>query len=258
MSQTDNLPTPFDDGALYDLLFTDFDYGLDFYLSLAKEANGRVLDVACGTGRILIPCLQAGLQADGLDLFAPMLTRCRDKANALGFNPDLYLSDMASFQLDRKYAFILIAFNAFVHLLTAEDQIGCLRSCREHLQPGGLLSFDTFFPSSSYVTGIENERVLEGELSHPEPGLRVRMYDTRSFDRLNQIQRSFNEMEILDSDGKVKEVHPSYTSIRWIYKNEMELLLRCAGFERWEILGGFNGRPLKDEKEIMVVKAWAS
>lgn len=255
MSQQE-IPTPFDDGALYDLLFTDFDYGNEFYLSLAKEANGRILDVACGTGRILIPILQAGLEADGVDLFAPMLERCREKASVLGFQPDLFQSDMASFSLGRKYAFIFIAFNAFVHNLTAEAQIGCLQSCREHLQLGGLLAFDGFFPAAQYKMSPQNVRILEGEISHPATGFPVRMYDTRTFDEVEQTQHSFNEMELLDGEGNVAQVFPSQTDIRWIHKNEMELLLRCAGFERWEILGGFDGRPLMQATDQMIVKAW--
>src|SRR5438034_11769417 len=69
--------TPFDDGELFDLLFENFDYGLDFYLNLARQANGPILDVACGTGRVMLPGLQAGLIVDGLDFFEPMLTRDR-------------------------------------------------------------------------------------------------------------------------------------------------------------------------------------
>src|SRR5690349_10485382 len=59
--------TPFDDGALYDVVLEKLEYGLDFYLQLARAAGGPVLDVGCGTGRIMLPCLQAGLDVDGLD-----------------------------------------------------------------------------------------------------------------------------------------------------------------------------------------------
>src|SRR5437867_1964237 len=100
--------TPFDDGELFDLLFDNFDYGLEFYLNnLARQANGPILDVACGTGRVLLPCLQAGLTVDGLDFFEPMLSRLRTKANALGFKPQLFQSDMSSFHLNRRYALIM-------------------------------------------------------------------------------------------------------------------------------------------------------
>src|SRR5688500_19549822 len=69
---SEKLPTPFDDGEIYDLILKDIPYGLDFYTGLAKEAKGPVLDVCCGTGRILLPCLRAGVDIEGLDLFAAL------------------------------------------------------------------------------------------------------------------------------------------------------------------------------------------
>ena len=80
---SERLPTPFDDGEVYDLILKDIPYGFDFYTGLAKEARGPVLDVCCGTGRILLPCLQAGVDSEGLDLFAPMLSTLRQKAEEL-------------------------------------------------------------------------------------------------------------------------------------------------------------------------------
>ena len=250
------LASPFDDGELYDALFGNFDYGLDFYLGVAKEAKGPVLDIACGTGRVMLPCLRAGLDIEGLDLYAPMLERLRTKAAALGFQPRLHRADMSDFRLDRRFALVMIPFNAFVHNMTADAQIGCLRLCREHLLPGGLLAFDGFFPSKEFITVPDGTRVLEGEFKHPDTGLPVRIYDTRSFDRVEQIQRSHNDIEFLDAAGNVTASHPSDVSLRWIYKHEMELLLRLAGFRRWQICGGFDRRPLVNETDMMLVLAW--
>ena len=247
--------TPFDDGALYDLFLGSFPIGLDFYWGLAKAARGPVLDVACGTGRILLPCLQAGVDIEGVDLFAGMLQRLREKAAALGLNPTLHQADMARFQLPRRYALIMIVFNAFVHNLTTEDQLACLRTGRDHLQPGGLLVFDVSFPGQQWVGASSGARELEGEIQHPETGLPVRAWDTRTFDRVKQLQHSFNEIEMLNAEGEVIAVHSSRTTMRWTYKPEMELLLRTAGFGRWEILGDFDGRPLEKETDWMIVKA---
>src|SRR5262245_39724006 len=94
-------PSDFDDGDLYDVLWQGLDYGIDFYVALARQAKGPVLEIACGTGRILVPVLQAGADADGLDLFQPMLDVARRKADALGLSPGLYRGDMADFQLPR-------------------------------------------------------------------------------------------------------------------------------------------------------------
>lgn len=256
MQTQETCPSPFDDGELYDLLFLNFDFGLKFYLDLAKAVQGPVLDVACGTGRILLPCLQGGLEADGLDLYAPMLATARKKAAQLGFQPRLIQSDMSAFHLDRHYGLIVIAFNAFLHNLTAETQLSTLACCRQHLLPDGILAFDTSFPGTAWVTAPDNVRVFECEMKHPVTNLPVRLYDTRSFDRVRQIQRSENEMELLDAEGKITQTFRSQTSIRWIYKSEMELLLRLTGFRKWEIYGNFERQPLERETDMQIVQAW--
>jgi SAM-dependent methyltransferase len=250
--------SPFDDGELYDLLCENLDYGIDFYLGLARSAGGPVLELACGTGRVMLPCLAAGVDIDGVDLAPAMLTRLRTKAEARGLNARVQEGDMRSFRLDRRYALVMITFNAFVHNLTTEDQIATLTRCREHLLPGGQLAFDAYFPSPAIIMAPDNTRVLEGETTHPETGLPIRHYDTRSFNRVEQIQHSLNEMELLDAAGNVTATHRSRSSARWIYKGEMELLLRVAGFARWKISGDFDGQPLVNETDAMIVQAWNS
>lgn len=250
------VPSVFDDGDAYDLILADIPYGRDFYIELAREAKGPVLDIACGTGRILLPSLQAGVDIEGIDLFESMLARLRTKAAALGLSPTLHQADMSDFQLARRFALIVIPFNAFIHNMTQEAQIRCLMLCREHLLPGGLLAFDTFFPSHAIVGTPENTRVLEGELPHPTTGLPMRMYDTRTFDRVAQTQHSINELVLLDAEGNVAKVHKTQCDSRYVYKNEMELLLRAAGFARWEICGDFDRRPLTLETDAMIVMAW--
>jgi SAM-dependent methyltransferase len=249
-------PSPFDDGELYDILCQGLDYGIDFYVGLAREAKGPVLDIACGTGRVLLPVLQAGVDADGLDLFQPMLDTARRKSAALGLSPVLYRGDMTDFELPRRYALVMITFNAFCHMLTTENQLRCLTCIRRHLLPGGLLAFDGAFPGLAWIGASQDERVLEGETRHPRTGEIMRMYDTRGFDRVAQVQRSRNEIELDAADGTTRIIHRSEFFVRWTYKPEMELLLRAAGFARYEVCGGFDRRPLTEETDAMVVLAW--
>ena len=258
VTETETETTPYDDAELYDVVFEQLDYGLDYYLQLARAAGGPILDLACGTGRVMLPCLSAGLEVDGVDLSASMLARLREKASAKGFQPRLWQASMASFALERRYALIMIPFNAFVHNLTVDDQIGTLSRCREHLQPGGLLAFDAFFPGTGIITAPENTRVLETEVLHPKTGLPVRLFDTRSFDRVEQRQFSKVEIEMIDSHGRVASTHTSHTVVRWIYKTEMELLMRASGFAQWGIFGGFDRSALRLETDGMVVEAWNS
>jgi SAM-dependent methyltransferase len=233
------------------------DHDLDFYLALARSARGPVLDLCCGTGRVLLPCLKAGAEVDGVDLSPALLATASAKAAALGFSPRLEVGNMNNFRLGRQYALVIIPFNAFVHNLTTEDQISTLECCREHLLPGGLLAFDTYFPSAAIITAPDSTRVLELEIKHPSTGLPVRIYDVRSFDRVAQVQQSLMEVEFLDPAGNVAETRRMTTAVRWIYKGEMALLLRAAGFARWKIYGGFDRRPLLSETDLMIVEAWA-
>ncbi len=249
-------PSPFEDGALYDIVFGSFDFDREYYIRIAQEAKGPVLEVACGTGRILIPCMKAGVDIDGLDLYPSMLQSLRRKSSLLRLNPNLHQGDMRNFSLPRRYALIFIAFNGFVHAMTTEDQLRTLRTCREHLAKDGILVFNIFYPGLAIIAGEEGSPVLEAEVAHPETGLPVRIYDTRRYNRVEQIQYSQIEIQELDAEGHISASHRSETTMRWTFKPEMELLLRSAGFSRWKITGGFDDRPLLTETDLMVVHAW--
>jgi SAM-dependent methyltransferase len=249
-------PSPFDDGELYDMVFGGFDFDREYYKRIAREAKGPVLEVACGTGRILIPCLEAGVEIDGLDLYPSMLDSLRRKSSLLELSPNLYQGDMRNFSLPRRYALIFIAFNGFVHATTTEDQLHTLRTCREHLVTDGVLVFNTYYPGLAIIAGEEGRPVLEAEVAHPKTGLPVRIYDTRRFNRVEQIQYSQIEIQELDAEGRIAVSHHAETTMRWTYKPEMELLLQAAGFAQWKIAGGFDDRPLLSETDLMVVHAW--
>jgi SAM-dependent methyltransferase len=247
--------TPFDDAELYDLLLGELDYGIDFYRERALAAGGPVLDVACGTGRVLLPLLAAGVAADGLDLSPALLARAREKARGAGFQPALFEADMRNFRLPQRYSRVFVTFNAFVHNLTQADQLATLRNCRDHLLPEGALVFDLFYPGAEYFAEPQGVPVLEHEVTHPTTGHRFQLYDTRTLERLEQIQRSAIEVRELDAQGELVCVHPSRTATRWIYKPEMELLLAAAAFARFEITN-LAGEPLSGRSEPMVVTAW--
>jgi SAM-dependent methyltransferase len=193
---------------------------------------------------------------EGIDLSPEMLEALLRKAAALGLQARVHGADMRDFALPRRYALIFIAFNGFVHALTTEDQLKTLQTCRDHLSPGGALVFNIFFPGLDIVGGKEGVPVLEHEARHPVTGLPVRIYDTRTLNRVEQVQHSDIDIQELDAEGNVRASHRSEAWMRWTFKPEMELLLDAAGFSRWQICGGFDRRPLTHEDEPMVIFAW--
>jgi SAM-dependent methyltransferase len=249
-------PSPFDDADLYDAIFHDFDMDLEFWRARALEAGGPVLEVACGTGRVTLPMAETGADVEGFDLAPAMVERLRAKAAERNLEVPTSVGDMRDFRRPRRYALIGIPFNAFLHNLTQADQLATLRRCREHLRPGGGLILHVSFFGAANIVASGGGPVLELETRHPATGRMLRLYDGRTMDPIEQIQHSINEVHELDERGEVIAKHRSETWVRWIHKPELELLLRAAGFSRWRIDGGFDGRPLVSEEDQMIVFAW--
>jgi len=256
------LPSPNEAPELYDLALEAFQDDLGFWLDEARRAAAapgrpaRVLEVSCGTGRVLLHLRAHGIAADGVDLNEPMLERLRAKARARGIDVQVYRADMRDFTTPHRYPRVFIPFNGFAHCETLEDQLRCLQCCREHLEPGGALVVDMSYPGIDYWLDVRTERILEVESRHPESGLPVRMWDTRTKDRVAQLQHSIIEIEELDAEGAPARSHRFETRQRWVYRFELELLFRLAGFSRWEILGGWERRPLEKDAGQMLAFAW--
>jgi SAM-dependent methyltransferase len=244
------------DPELYDLAYSSYRDDLDFYVATAKRARGPVLEAACGTGRILIPTLQAGVDIDGFDLTPAMIERLKKKAAALGLSPRVVQADMRDFTLPRRYALITIPFRAFMHLLTTEDQIAALRCMREHLEPGGALVLNFFYPSFDRIVQPDDEPRIEREFPHPETGLPVVLQGRSRYDRVNQLLHARQEIVLSDARGYLSATRPREFTLRWTFRYEMELLLRASGFQRFEVQGGFDGRPLEKDADEMVWTAW--
>jgi len=241
---------------LYDLAYGWWRDDIPFYAGLAKQAGGPVLEVACGTGRVHLPLLQAGADADGFDLHPGMLEVLRRKAAALGLPSRVSQADMRDFTMPRRYALIVIPFRAFLHNRTTEDELRTLRCCREHLEPGGRLVLDLFHPTFERLIEPDGEWRLERELAHPETGVPLALWSRGVRDRVEQTMHVEMELRELGAGGAVTARHPHTFDLRWVYKGEMELLLRLAGFARCEVAGGFDGRPLLADTDLMIWTAW--
>lgn len=251
---TATMPEPYVRPDLYDLLFDSLDVDLDFYLGVARRAAGPVLDLACGTGRTMLPMLEAGIEAVGVDASEPMLERLRAKAAARGLAPALHRARMADFDLGRRFGAVIVPFNAFAHNLAADEQIATLRGCHRHLEPGGTLALDVISLPAERIARPGPRRRLEREVPHPETGLPVRLWNTQRLDVVAQVQHSRYDIEEVSRDGSTS-VHRFESPMRWVSPAEMSLLLRLAGFGRHAIHGDFDRSPVTAAGDFVVVEA---
>jgi len=247
-------PSPYIAPDLYDLLFDSLDFDIAYWLDVARGAGGPVLEAACGTGRVLLPILKAGVEAEGFDASPAMIARLKDKARESGLPVRAEVADMRDFAMGKRYRRVLCAFNGFAHCETIDAQVAFLRRALEHLEPGGALVLHMSYPGPGYWSERDGKAVLEHEAPRPAGG-KLQLWDNRRKDVVGQRQDSEVEIWELGPSGRPEAVHKFSTSQRWVYRFELELLFRVAGFARWTVLGGFDGRPLRAPEDQMV--AWA-
>lgn len=224
--------------GLYDLMYGDFRADIGFHVAEASAAGGPVLELCCGNGRVLMPMLEAGVEADGLDVDETMLGDLGAKLRQRGLHAKLECGDMRDFALGRRYALVIVAFNAFYHNLTQADQIATLRCCLRHLAPGGRLSLIVYHPSAEMLAGFDGTRKPWKEVA--DGAGTARISQAVSVDRVEQLQHIRRTIERVDGVGRVTETHRLDVRLRYAGKPEMELLLRTAGFGRWSVVTPFD------------------
>lgn len=217
-----------------------------FYKNLASESGGPVLELGCGTGRVLLPIARQGIPCYGVDKSPGMLDQFRRKSGAETVT--LVRAEMESFDLGgRKFPLIYSAFRAFQHLETVQDQLACLRAVRAHLEPGGLFAFDVFAPRLEVMAVDEAPEGLDVSFKHE--GRPMKRYGKVTRDRARQLI-----LVTMRYEGDGPDTIVTF-SMRWFWRYELEHLLHRAGFSEVAIFGDFDRRPISRDSPAFVVLA---
>jgi len=219
-----------------------------FFVELARETGGPVLEVGCGTGRVLIPTARAGFEIVGLDLSPSMLAVCRER---LAQEPaevqarvELVGGDMRDFDLGRQFALVTIPFRPFQHLTTVADQIACLKTIHRHLKPGGRLVLDLFNPLLPYL--VDDARLEEfgdePEIIMPDGRRVIRRARIATRDYFNQVQDSELIYYVTYPDGRQERLVHAFP-MRYLFRFEAEHLLVRCGFEIEALYAGYDRSP---------------
>ena len=224
-----------------------------FYVEEARQAGAPVLDLACGTGRVLIPAAEAGLTVVGLDSATAMLAIAQEKIaklpDATQQRIELVEGDMRSFALDQRFKLIMIPLRSFLHLMTPADQRQALGCIRDQLADDGRLVFNIFDPRldmiAAHVGTLGHALQKDDEFTHPETGRRVVVWVSRHYDPAQQIIEEEHIFEELDVDGRVvAKTHVSLAG-RWVYRYEMQHLLELSGFAVEALYGSYERGPFR-------------
>lgn len=223
-----------------------FTSDLDFYIKLAKEQGGKVLDVGCGTGRVLESLLKNGIDASGMDNSTHMLKLAAKKLKQAGFNPELHEGDMRNFNLSQKYSLIIIPYYTMIYMHTDRERTRVMQCCYEHLVSKGLLAFD-------FDAGV-----AEPGLSKPWLGFQQIdntgqvVVQTVQMNQVSQHQRVINMItyRLKDKESYI-EVNAGIESS--ISASRMEQLLEDTGFIIKGFYKDYDLSPYSGGEECLVI-----
>jgi SAM-dependent methyltransferase len=230
---------------------------LALYSELARETGGPVLEIGCGTGRVMLHLAQAGVRVVGLDRSEAMLARGQRKLEVM---PDL--KPLATFihadaldpHLPCCFKLILVPYNTFAQFGEQADQLTALRRFHDLLDEDGLLVLDLPNAGEAYATQDDGALVLERTFTEPESGHLVMQHSVSALDRAaQQLHVSWIYDEIAE-DGTVHRTLAPLV-LRYVFPGEMDLLLAAAGLRRVQFYGDYTQEPFADGSPRMIVLA---
>lgn len=241
---------------LYDSAYSE---GKDvtFYVDLAKASSGKVLEVACGTGRVLIPTARAGVEIDGIDFSAALLSVLKEKLVkeplSVQQKVSVWEGDMRTFSLSDRYSLITVPFRPLQHLFTVDEQVAAFRRFHEHLLPGGTLAFNVFFPDFAALDRVGEENVDFEWVDPVETGTMIsRSFLRITVDKLNQVVKGESIFRFYRNKDLVKEERAVVRMSYYTYP-QLRLLLKSTGFQVAAEYGSFDKDPISIQKEMIIV-----
>jgi SAM-dependent methyltransferase len=248
MSQDAIYPVFF--ARFYDIIYHGIRSSTDhnFYSDIVQKTKGPILEVGCGTGRLLLPALEIGCDIYGIDI-SPEMVSCLHGKLTHENKYRVTAEDIKLFSHTRKYDLMIAPFRVFMHLLTVEDQLSALNNIAAHLSEKGVFIFDTYVPNLNYIiNGIHNVTDFEGE---HKPGMKLQRISSSHSDLISQINNVQMKFIWDDTDGSHEEIWN--TQLRFFFRYELEHLIARSDLKLTKILGNFDGTPLNSDSKEMIM-----
>ena len=246
---------------MYDIVHSGPEGDIEFYLRMAKRYGPTVLDVGCGTGRTLLPLLEAGYDAYGLDLSPDMLEVANSKIDNLkgisNTSQRLIKGDMSRFSLDRSFNLIICTLFSFEELVEPEIQRAALRCIYEHLAPGGAFVVHLARPNAQrFAEFFDSPMVMQivSEVTNPATSNTVLVFRGQSVNPYTQIVDWRHAFEEVDDTNKVVRKVYGTAQTRYTTRFEMSYLLELAGFSDLTLYGDFSNSPF----EVLDTQIWVA
>ncbi len=224
----------------YDIEHASFDEDLDMYQNFAEASGGSILELACGSGRVLLPLAQEGYDIVGVDTSDPMLALARQRLQELAspVRCELMQQSMSTMQLGRKFRMAFIALGSFAHITTRKEQQQTLANIRTHLSTGGLFVIDISNADARYMEDLTGQVLHQGTWQR-ENGTMLTHFVSPASSAARHLLELTHFYEQHSQGGTVQRT----TVITHLYlyeRSEMELLLEQANFTLKDVYGTYD------------------
>ncbi len=246
--------------ALYDLEHDSFEADLDLYRNVAAAVGDPILELGCGSGRVLVPLAELGFRVTGLDRSPAMLARAEGAARRAGVSQLVTLVEGSMTDPERApggpFGLVLLPLNGLLHLPSPGEQRTALAAARRVLDPRGQLVLDVFNPTPEVLRAFDGTVLTEGSWNLPD-GTRVDKFSSRRHHAAAQLVETDLWYDLLAADGTLRRVRTAYP-MRYLHRAEMELLLELTGYPEWAVYGGYELEPFDDGADRLIVLAEAT
>jgi SAM-dependent methyltransferase len=220
-----------------------------FWRRLANEATGPVLELGCGTGRVLLPVARAGVTVVGVDRSAPMLDRARRRlGRARGVRAALVRADIRDLPFGERFALVIAPYGILQSMTRDEDLQRTLNAAARVTRPGGRLGLD-LVPDLTRWKEYRRRVTLRGTIR----GADVALVESVRQDRRRGLTL-FDE-EYVERRDRTRRVHRFSLAFRTVSVKQMARRVERAGFRVDAVLGDYSGRPWDRRAETWLILA---
>ncbi len=240
----------------YDAEFAAYDADIPLFLNFAQRTGSPVLEVGCGTGRVLVPLAEAGFHVTGIDVAAGMLARARARVQASGRGHHVHLvqADVCHLPLTAAYALIFMAANTFLHHASPEEQRHVLTVLGKRLRPGGLLILDVFNPDLRMLLEADGRVELVKTWQEPHTGATVLKFQRVVVSPSAQVLDILYIYDRCYPDGRVERTLAPLR-LRYLWPQEAKMLVEAVGLQVEALYGSYDLDPISDDAERLIVVA---
>jgi SAM-dependent methyltransferase len=247
--------------ALYDLEHDAVTDDAELYAAIADQVEGPVLEMGCGSGRLLVPIAEAGHHITGIDRSATMLDRARTRllsSGNAGTRVTLHEGDMESAgdAPGGPFGLVLYSLNSLMHLDDPDSQLQSLRSSRAAMRPHGQVIIDVMNPTPQYLVELGRGPIHEWS-SETDDGGTIDKWSIRQIDPVSQAIETTLWYDQADRSGHLVRTRTSFV-LRYVHAAELSLMLELAGFRDIRLFGSLEFEPLDEGSERILAVAAAS